>query len=46
MQAGEYSAHGAVQLLHSLKNESLAIVNELKESLWVSREDYNRTFKV
>ena len=33
----EYSGAGSVQDLHSLKNESLAIVKELKEGLWIGR---------
>ena len=32
-----YSGAGSVQDLHSLKNESLAIVKELKEGLWIGR---------
>ena len=32
-----YSGAGSVQDLHSLKNESLAIIQELKEGLWIGR---------
>jgi len=36
-KVGSYSGHGSVQNLHSVKNESQAIIHELKESLWISR---------
>lgn len=32
-----YSGAGSIQDLHSLKNESAAIIKELKEGLWISR---------
>ena len=32
-----YSGAGSIQDLHSLKNESLAIIQELKEGLWIGR---------
>ena len=32
-----YGAGGAIQDFHSLKNETAAILKELKEGLWISR---------
>eukprot|EP00095_Tigriopus_kingsejongensis_P002369 maker-scaffold579_size130606-snap-gene-0.31 protein:Tk02369 transcript:maker-scaffold579_size130606-snap-gene-0.31-mRNA-1 annotation:"pkd2 " len=32
-----YSGAGSIQDLHSLKNESAAIIKELKEGLWITR---------
>ena len=32
-----YSGAGSIQDLHSLKNESLEIIKELKEGLWIGR---------
>lgn len=32
-----YSGAGSIQDLHSLKNESGAIIKELKEGLWITR---------
>jgi len=36
-KVGYYSGGGAVQNLHSLKNESKLIIKELKEALWIGR---------
>ena len=34
---GTYSGAGSIQTLKGVKNESLAIIKELKEGLWLGR---------
>jgi hypothetical protein len=36
-EVGSYSGGGSYQDMHTLKNESLAIIQELKEGLWFDR---------